>query len=589
MAETKQQAAQPTLFKAGRTICFVGGVAGGASCATRFRRLDETAKLILFDKGDYVSFANCGLPYYVGNVIKDEKDLIVASPALFNERFNIEVKAKHEVMQINREKKTLLIKDLTTGQTYEQAYDVAVLATGAAPIRPAGLKGINLPGIFALRTIPDSRNIRTYIEQNNVKRATVIGGGFIGIEMAENLVERGLEVTILEKAPQLMPVMDPEIVLPLKYTMEKHGVKILVDEGVAGFEQDGSSLKVLTDKGNTLNADMVILCIGVAPDTQLAKAAGLKLGARDTIVVDEYMKTSDDNIYAVGDAVQVQNFITHQPTNVPLAGPANRQGRIVADNLCGMRKKFRGVQGTAVVGAFNLVVAMTGLSTRQLTLMNYPNFETVRVHPNHHASYYPGAKQIHLKLIFDKSNGKILGAQAVGEQGVERRIDVISMAIQMGGTVEDLAEAELCYAPQFSSAKDPVNMAGFVASNVCTGVTSVVDWTTVLTALKQQPNDVVLLDVRKPNEVARHKLDGSVHIELDQLRANMDTIDKVTKIDGSDKRKALYVTCHVGQRAYIASRILQQHGFNNSIVTGGVLTHDMIVPNPLTYDLTPKL
>ncbi|MBI4971678.1 MAG: FAD-dependent oxidoreductase, partial [Candidatus Omnitrophica bacterium] len=445
-------------------LLIVGGVAGGASCAARARRNSEEAEIILFDRGQFVSFANCGLPYFVGNVIKDENKLLVATPELFKERFNIQVRLESDVLSIDRKNKKIEVKDLKSGEIYWESYDALVLSPGAAPIRPP-LPGIDFAGIFALRTIPDSRNIRQWITEKDAKNAVIIGGGFIGLEMAENLVHAGLHVSILEMQSQVLPPFDAEMVSELHGHLREKGVKLFLGDALTGFESgaDGK-ITVLSKQGLKLKTDLVILSIGVKPETQLAKTSGLEIGERGGIRVSEFMKTSDPNIWAVGDAVEKSDFLLQEWTTVPLAGPANRQGRIAADNIFGHGAKFRGIQATAVCKVFNQVAAITGASEKILRRAG-KSYEKVYLHPGHHAAYYPNAKPIHLKLLFSPEDGKVLGAQAIGEEGVEKRIDVIAMAIQMKATVFDLEEAELSYAPQFGAAKDPVNVAGMIASN----------------------------------------------------------------------------------------------------------------------------
>ena len=456
---------ETTPMKTSKRIIIVGGVAGGASCAARCRRLDENATIIVIDRGPYVSFANCGLPYYVGDVIKDERKLLVANAALFRERFNIEVRTQNEVTAIDRTSREIEVKELETGRVYREPYDALVLAPGAAAARPP-LPGIDLPGILVLRTIPDSRSIREWIAEKNAKRAIIIGAGFIGLEMAENLVRRGLGVTIVEMLDQVMPPLDPEMAAPVRHHLEKNGVRVALANGVAGFESGPDGAIVVKTQSSAKHAgDIVILAIGVRPETGLAKTAGLHIGERGGIRVDNQMRTNDPHIWAVGDAIEIHDTITGQPTVIPLAGPANRQGRVAADAINGRPAKFRGIQGTAVCGVFGLTVASTGASEKGLRRAAITDFEEIYLHPGHHVSYFPGAKPINIKLIFRKSDSRVLGAQAIGEAGVERRIDIIATAIQFGGTVFDLEECELCYAPQFGGAKDPVNYAGMIGAS----------------------------------------------------------------------------------------------------------------------------
>ena len=575
-----------------KKIIIVGGVAGGASCAARCRRLDESAEIILLERGPYVSFANCGLPYYVGDVITDESKLLVANAALFRDRFAIEVRTGHEAVEIDRAAREIAVKDLSSGHTYHETYDALVLSPGAVAIRPP-LPGIDLPGIFVLRTIPDSRQIRAWIAEKNAKRAVVVGGGFIGLEMAENLVHRGLSVTVVEMLDQVMPPLDAEMARPVQDHLEKQGIEVALGDGVAGFESRGGQIVVATKSGAQHAGDIVILAIGVRPETALAKAAGLELGARGGIRVNDQMLTNDPHIWAVGDAIEVRDFITGEGTLIPLAGPANRQGRIAADAICGRASTFRGVQGTAICGLFGLTVASTGASEKSLRRAGIKDFDKVYLHPANHVGYYPGAKPIHLKLLFRKSDGKILGAQAIGEADVDKRIDVIATAIQFEGTVFDLEESELCYAPQFGAAKDPVNYAGMIAANFLRGDVPLGDWKELIAALEAkeisgatvhvgptsrrpasqsdatsaQPSSAVLVDVRDPDEFEEGHIPGAINLPLNELRSRVDELPR-------DRELLLY--CRVGQRGYYAARLLMQHGFRVKNLSGGLLTYNLI-------------
>jgi len=547
----------------GKRVLIVGGVAGGASCAARLRRLDESAEIVLFDRGPHVSFANCGLPYFVGNIIADERSLLVASSDLFRQRFNIQVHTRHDVTAIDRARRTIRVRDLEAAggpREREESYDALLLAPGAAPIRPP-LPGIDLPGIFAVRTIPDTRRIRSWIDERRPRRALVVGGGFIGLEMAENLVHRGLQVTILEKLPQVMPPLDAEMAAPVRAHLEGAGVTVQLGDGLAGFAEEAGGLVALTEGGARLGADLVILSIGVRAETALAVAAGLPLGARGGIAVDGHMRTTDPHIWAVGDAIEVRDLISGQEMIVPLAGPANRQGRIAAESISGRPREFRGVQATAVVGVFGLTVATTGASEKGLRRNGVTDATAVYLHPGHHAGYFPGAKPIHLKLLFHVPDGRILGAQAVGLEGVEKRIDVISAMIQLGGTVRDLAEAELCYAPQFGGAKDPVNLAGMIAVNHLDGLMPLADWQALGSAVQ-------LVDVREPDEFAAGHIPGARNLPLSQLR------DRVAELS-AEQPVTLY--CGVGQRAYYATRFLLQHGYRAANLSGGYTTYQALL------------
>jgi NADPH-dependent 2,4-dienoyl-CoA reductase/sulfur reductase-like enzyme/rhodanese-related sulfurtransferase len=541
-----------------RHVVIVGGVAGGASCAARLRRLDESADIRIFDRGPYVAFANCGLPYYVGDVITDEQSLLVASPALFHDRFNISVHANTEVLAIDRAAQTVTVRDLQTGRDRFEPYDALVLSPGAVPIRPP-VPGIDLPGVFAVRTIPDSRRIKAWIAGHRATRAVVVGGGFIGLEMAENLHRRGLTVTLLEQLPQVMPPLDPEMAAPVAQHLTEQGVQLHLGDGLARIDVDPpAGLQVMAESGARLPADLVILAVGVRPDTAVAEAAGLRIGGRGGIEVDAQMRTSDPRIWAVGDAIEVRDVVTGQATVLALAGPANRQGRVAADSIAGRASTFRGVQGTAVVGVMGLTVASTGASEKGLRRAGVTAFDTVYLHPGHHAAYYPGARPIHLKLLFSVPDGRILGAQAVGYEGVEKRIDVVATALQLGGTVHDLAEVELCYAPQFGAAKDPVNVAGMLAANVLNGDTALADWQTLART------DALLLDVREPAEFESGHIPRAINVPLSQLRRRYGEFPR---------EREIWVYCGVGQRAYFATRFLGMHGFRVRNLSGGYETY----------------
>lgn len=545
-----------TTAKRNRRILIIGGVAGGASCAARLRRLDESAVITLIDRGPHMSFANCGLPYFVGGIIESEERLLISSPEILAGRFNIRARTRTEAVSIDRLAREVRIRDLDSGAETIEGYDALVLSPGATPIRPA-LEGIDLPGIFTVRSIPDSEAIREWIENSRARKAVVVGGGFIGLEMAENLAHRGLEVTIVEKLTQVMPPLDPEVAAVIARHLRSHGVHLALGDGVARFQNVGGCLKVETENGAVHPADIVILAIGVRPETTLARAAGLEIGARGGIRVDSQMQTSDPHIWAVGDAVEVDDFVLRDGTIVPLAGPANREGRIAADAICGRKTTFRGVQGTAICGLFGLQAASTGASEKALMRKGVTDFEKIYIHPNQHAGYYPGAHQMHLKLVFQKETGRILGAQAVGLDAVDRRIDVIAMCIQMGGTVFDLEEAELCYAPQFGGAKDAVNFAGMVAADVIRGDLPTVHWSEPAAA------NTLFLDVREPAEVALGTRGGSLNIPLPQLRSRLHEIPRQADVRAF---------CAVGIRGYLATRILLQHDYLARNLSGGWLS-----------------
>jgi NADPH-dependent 2,4-dienoyl-CoA reductase/sulfur reductase-like enzyme/rhodanese-related sulfurtransferase len=558
-------------------VVIVGGVAGGASCAARLRRLDEKAEILLVERGPYVSYANCGLPYHISGVIEKESSLLVATEQTFRTQFAIDCRTRCEVVGISAKDKTVELKNHATGEVTTEKYDKLVLSPGAAPIRPP-LPGIDLPGIFSVRTVPDAREIREWIERggsdlteehtssgfqplDKAKRAVVVGGGYIGLEMAENLAHCGLEVTIVEMLDQVMAPLDPECARLVERHLEKNGVRLALSDAVAGFKQTANgSLEVLTKSGKAHPADMVILAIGVRPETALAKTAGIEIGKLGGIRVDEQMHTSIPDIFAVGDAVEVKDFVTGEWSLIPLAGPANRQGRIVADVIAGRNSRFRGTQGTSVIGIFGATVATTGVNEKLLTRMGQKDYEKVYLFPNSHAGYYPGAKTIVLKVIFRKSDGRLLGAQALGMDGVEKRIDALAMAIQMGATVYDLEEAELCYAPPFGSAKDPVNFAGMVPADVLRGDMPLCHWDSL--------GDGFLLDVRNPPELAVEAVAGAFNIPLPELRARLGELPRDREI---------LIICRSAQRAYYATRILLQNGFKAKNISGGMLSRSMIV------------
>ena len=544
-----------------KKIVIVGGVAGGASAAARLRRLNEENHIVMFDRGEYISFANCGLPYYIGDVIQDRQKLLVQTVEGMNKRFQLDIRNLTEVIKINRSEKTVTVKHVQTGETYDESYDVLVLSPGAKPIRP------NIPGIeeaediFTLRNIPDTDKIRSYVDDKAPKHATVIGGGFIGIEMAENLRERGVDVTLVEMADQIMTPLDREMVAPVHEHMRLHGVDLQLSDGVDSFSEKGK--RVHLKSGRVIETDMVVLSIGVVPESSIATEAGLETGIRGAIRVNEKMLTSDPNIYAIGDAVEVLDYIFKVPTVVPLAWPANRQGRLVADIIDGRDVKYNGTMGTGIAKVFDMTVASTGWNEKRLAAAG-KEFEAVHVHPGSHAGYYPGSTPVSLKLLFHPTTGEIYGAQGVGMNGVDKRIDVIATAMKGGLTVLDLPDLELSYAPPFSSAKDPVNMIGYVASNVVLGDNEVVHWDEIDDLVK---NGATLLDVRDESEHELGKIPGSINIPLNSLRDNLDSYSK---------DETIYVTCQVGLRGYLASRILRQNGFSVKNLSGGYKTWSQV-------------
>jgi NADPH-dependent 2,4-dienoyl-CoA reductase/sulfur reductase-like enzyme/rhodanese-related sulfurtransferase len=553
-------------------VIIVGGVAGGASCAARLRRLDEKAEILMVERGPYVSYANCGLPYHVGGVIEKESSLLVADVNTFRSQFAVDARTGCEAIKISPDKKTVDLRNVATGEVTTESYDKLVLSPGAPSIRPP-LPGIDLPGIFEVRTVPDARAIREWIERGSLflsgmhkysgfqtlrpkTRAVVIGGGFIGLETAENLVHRGFDVTLVEMGDQVLAPLDPEMAHIVEAYVEKHGIRLALNDGVAGFKQAANgTIDVLTKSGKSHPADVVILALGVRPDTTLAKMAGLKIGERGGIRVDEQMRTSNADIFAVGDAVEVKDFVTGEWSLIALAGPANRQGRIAADVIAGRNSRFRGSQGTSIIGLFGAAAAWTGASEKTLKRLRDSDYEKIYLYPNSHAGYYPGAKPIAMKVIFRKSDGRLLGAQALGEDNVDKRISALAMALQMGATVYDLEEAELCYAPQFGSAKDPVNFAGMVAADVLRGDLPISHW--------DSADKGFLLDVREPVELAVESAPGAVNIPLGQLRARLGELPRDREI---------LVICRSGQRAYSATRLLLQEGFKARNLAGGMLS-----------------
>lgn len=541
-----------------KKILIVGGVAGGASCAARCRRNSESAQITVIDRGEHVSFANCGLPYYVGDVIQHEQDLLVATPDLFANRFGIQVRTRTEAVAVDRDAKTLHVRDLETGDERDESYDALVLSPGAAPIRPP-LPGIDLEGIFSLRSIPDSNLIRRWIEAQSVARAVIVGGGFIGLEMAENLSHRGVHVTLIERLDQVMPSLDAEMATPVHCRLRDEGVDLRLGDSVTAFEAGDNHRLTVRSESAEISTDMVVLAIGVRPETGLFVEAGLQLGERGGVRVDNHMRTSDPSIWAVGDVVESLHVVTGQHVLMPLAGPANRQGRVAADSIFGQDTTFRGVQGTSVCGLFGMTIATTGASERELRRCGI-DFERVYLHPGHHVGYYPGSRPIDFKVLFAPADGRLLGAQAVGQEGVDKRIDVIATAIQAGLTVYDLEEVELCYAPQFGAAKDPVNIAGMIAANSLRGDAPAVNWADI-------DADDVLLDVRDEDEFAAGHVDGAVNIPLHQLRARLGDVPTDRTVN---------VTCLVGQRGYYATRVLRLNGVDARNVTGGYRTWQQI-------------
>jgi NADPH-dependent 2,4-dienoyl-CoA reductase/sulfur reductase-like enzyme/rhodanese-related sulfurtransferase len=545
-----------------KKVIIVGGVAAGATTAARLRRLDETAEIIMFERGEDISFANCGLPYYVGGVISDRKKLLVQTPSSMSKRFNIDIRTLSEVQRIIPDEKKIEVKNIMDGNVYQENYDYLVLCPGAKPIVP-DFPGINKPNVFTIRNIPDSDIIRQYIDQESVRDALVIGGGFIGLEMAEMLNERGIEVTLVEAGAQVMNALDPDMAALVHNYLKDQGINLILNDRPVSMDGGKNVEHVVLASGKQVATGMVILGIGVRPEVWLAEQAGLALGSTGGILVDETLRTSDPNIYAAGDAIQVKDYQSGKDALVPLAGPANRQGWIVANNIAGRRLKYTGSQGTGIVKVMDMAIAITGKNEKHLQQLGW-DYMACHVHPSSHATYYPGASQMSIKLLFTPQEGKILGAQIVGYHGVDKRIDVLATAIHAGLSVFDLQELELAYAPPFSSAKDPVNMVAYVAANMILQDVEVVYWHEVADKVAA---GAFLIDVRTPDEVRQGMVDGAHHISVDDIRENLDKIPK-------DKEIISY--CQVGLRSYIATRILRQQGFNAKNISGGYKLYSAI-------------
>lgn len=538
-------------------VLIVGGVAGGATCAARLRRLDENAEIVLFERGEYISYANCGLPYYVGGVIPHRESLLLQTPEAMWAKFGVDVRVKNEVLSIDRTAKTVRVRRTETGEEYAERYDTLVLSTGSSPVRPP-IPGIDSPRIRTLWTVPDTEALRALVTGGGVKSAVVVGGGFIGLEMAENLRHAGLKVSLVELLPQVMPPLDGEMAQLLQENMLQNGVDLRLGDAVASFADDGAQVTVALKSGGTLSADLVLLSIGVRPNSELARDAGLALNGRGGVVTDPYLRTSDPDIYAVGDMIEVEDLVGGEKAMVPLAGPANKQGRIAADNIAHGSETYRGTQGTSVVKVFDLTAACTGSNEKTLQrrgLVRGKDYESVILTQNSHAGYYPGAAPMTLKLLFSMDGKRIFGAQIVGTEGVDKRIDVLATALRLGAGVEELKSLELAYAPPYSSAKDPVNMAGFVAGNVLAGLVRFAPWD-----VAEQDSAAVLLDVREKAELMAFSLPNAVHIPLGQLRARLGELDK---------GKRYVVFCAIGVRSYNAARILTQHGFDDVLLYPG--------------------
>ncbi|MDD7457241.1 MAG: FAD-dependent oxidoreductase [Clostridia bacterium] len=545
-------------------VIIVGGVAGGASAAARLRRLDETAEITMYERSGYISYANCGLPYYVGGVITNQSDLTLQTPQSFYNRFRVNVKVLHEVIDINVNDKTITVKNLASGEIFTDSYDKLVLSTGAKALKP-NLKGVDEEGVFTLRTVEDTLKIHNYVKEKNVKTAVVVGGGFIGLETAENLARLGISVTIVEAVSQVMGVLDEDMVSQVHALIKANGIKLALGSKIVSLENK----KCLLDNESVIDADVILLAMGVVPDTSLINGK-LDTGIKGSIIVNEKMETSVKDVYAVGDAVEVKHFITGKPSLISLAGPANKQGRIVADNIAGLNSKYDGSMGTSVLKLFDMTIASTGINEKTAKALGY-DYDKVILSPASHAGYYPGGKVMTMKVLFDKSENKLLGAQIVGFDGVDKRIDVIATAIKANLKATDLAELELAYAPPYSSAKDPVNMAGFIIENVITGKVKQFYFDDV--AKLQKDDDAFLLDTRTPMEYSLGHADGFTNIPVDELRE---------RIGELPKNKTIYVMCQSGLRSYVATRILQGYGFKAYNFAGGYRFYSMVANEKLT-------
>ena len=545
-------------------VVIIGGVAGGATAAARIRRLDENAQIIVFERSGYISYANCGLPYYIGDVITDKNDLTLQTPESFWRRFRVDMRVKHEVLSIHPEEKKVEVRNLNNGDVFKESYDKLIISTGAKPTQPR-LPGVGLDKLFTLRTVEDTFKIKEYIDKNHPKSVVLAGGGFIGLELAENLRELGMDVTIVQRPKQLMNPFDADMAAFIHGEMRKHGVKLALGHTVEGFEENDGGVDVLLKDEQPLHADMVVLAIGVTPDSALAKEAGLELGIKGSIVVNDRMETSAKDIYAVGDAVQVKHYVTGEDALISLAGPANKQGRIVADNVCGGDSRYLGSQGSSVIKVFDMTAATTGINETNAKKAGL-DVEKVILSPMSHAGYYPGGKVMTMKVVFEKESYRLLGAQIVGYEGVDKRIDVLATAIHAGMKATQLKDLDLAYAPPYSSAKDPVNMAGFMIDNISKGILK--QW--FIEDVDGLPRDgsAVLLDTRTVGEYSRGHIDGFMNIPVDELR------ERLTEVD---KGKPVYVICQSGLRSYIATRILAENGYECYNFAGGFRFYDVVV------------
>ena len=545
-------------------VLIVGGVAGGATAAARIRRLDENAEITVFERSGYISYANCGLPYYIGEMITDPEDLTLQTPESFLARFRINMKVHHEVTVIHPDQKTISVKNLETGEEFEEAYDKLILSPGAKPTQPR-LPGVGIEKVFTLRTVEDTFHIKEYIRRNQPKSAVLAGGGFIGLELAENLKELGMDVTIVQRPKQLMNPFDADMASFIHSEMRKHGVTLALGHTVEGFEEKDGGIDVLLKDEMPMHADMVVLAIGVTPDTHLAEAAGLELGIKGSIVVNDRMETSAPDIFAAGDAVQVKHYVTGQNALIFLAGPANKQGRIIADNICGGDSRYSGSQGSSVIKVFDMTAATTGINETNARKAGL-DVDTVILSPMSHAGYYPGGKVMTMKVVFEKETYRLLGAQIVGYEGVDKRIDVLAAAIHAGMKATELKDLDLAYAPPYSSAKDPVNMAGFMADNISKGTLK--QWHLEDVDFLPRDGSVTLLDVRTTSEYSNGHIEGFKNIPVDELRERLDEIEK---------DKPVYVICQSGLRSYIGTRILEGNGYKAYNFSGGFRFYDAVM------------
>lgn len=549
-------------------VLVVGGVAGGASASARLRRLNEDAQIIMFEKGEHISFANCGLPYYIGGDIKKKSNLVIQTPESFNKRFNIDVRILSEVISINRENKTVKVRNLKTDEIYIESYDRLILSPGAKPFVPK-IEGSTNERVFTLRNIPDTIKIKEYVDEEFPDTAVVVGGGYIGLEMAENLKQSGLDVTLVEMSDHVIASLDYDMACDVHNYLTDMGINLVLNNKVKDILEEDDKLKLVLDD-KEIKTDMVIMSVGVRPDVQLAKDAGIELNEKGAIIVNKYMQTNDPEIYAIGDAVETTEFVTKQKTYIPLAGPANKQGRIVADNICGINSEYKDTQGSAIIKIFDMTVAITGI-TESFAKANNINYDKVFTLSASHAGYYPGGNNMSIKTLFEKNTGKILGAQIVGYDGVDKRCDVLGVAIRAGLTAFDLTELEMCYAPPYGSAKDPVNFVGYVIENILTGKVKNYHWHDV--DYIQNQSNITILDVRSDEEYITGNIEGSINIPLENLRE---------KINELDKNKRIYIYCLSGLKSYIACRTLQSNGYECYNLSGGYRLYDSIINNKIT-------